>query len=132
VTPETISASAPPLPARAAPAIPPGIGRVLIVIPAFNEAGRVGTVVRDVRRALPGADVLVVDDGSSDTTGREARDAGAALLPLPMNLGYGAALQTGYKYAVRRGYQVIGQIDGDGQHKAEYFPQMLAELTSTW
>jgi glycosyltransferase involved in cell wall biosynthesis len=59
---------------------------------------------------------------------RIAVAAGAALLPLPMNLGYGAALQTGYKYAVRRGYHVIGQIDGDGQHKAEYFPQMLAEL----
>jgi glycosyltransferase involved in cell wall biosynthesis len=100
----------------------------LIVIPAFDEAGRVGAVVDDVRASLPGADVLVVDDGSSDATGAEARAAGARVVTLPVNLGYGAALQTGYKYAVRQGYEVIGQIDGDGQHRAEHFPRMLEEL----
>jgi glycosyltransferase involved in cell wall biosynthesis len=100
----------------------------LIVIPAFNEAGRVGDVVRDVRRHLPGADVVVVDDGSADTTSFEAQGAGATVLTLPVNLGYGGALQTGYKYAVREGYDVIGQIDADGQHRAEHFPGMLSEL----
>jgi glycosyltransferase involved in cell wall biosynthesis len=127
VTPSS-RASASPLPQPSARPIPPGIGRVLIVIPAFNESGRVGSVVRDVRRTLPGADVLVIDDGSADDTGAEARAFGALTLTLPMNLGYGAALQTGYKYAVRRGYEVIGQIDADGQHRAEHFPQMLSEL----
>ena len=73
----------------------------LIVIPAFNEAGRVGNVVRDVRSHLPGADVVVVDDGSADATTVEAQGAGATVLTLPVNLGYGGALQTGYKYAVR-------------------------------
>jgi glycosyltransferase involved in cell wall biosynthesis len=100
----------------------------LIVIPAFNEAGRVGDVVRDVRNHLPGADVVVVDDGSADATSFEAQDAGATVLTLPVNLGYGGALQTGYKYAVREGYETIGQIDADGQHCAEHFPGMLAEL----
>jgi glycosyltransferase involved in cell wall biosynthesis len=100
----------------------------LIVIPAFNEAKRVGDVVRDVRHHLPGADVVVVDDGSADTTSFEAQGAGATVLTLPVNLGYGGALQTGYKYAVREGYDVIGQIDADGQHRAEHFPGMLSEL----
>jgi glycosyltransferase involved in cell wall biosynthesis len=102
--------------------------RILIVIPAFNESGRVGSVVRDVASALPGADIVVVDDGSGDDTAIEARDAGAVTLSLPVNSGYGAALQTGYKYAVRHGYAVVGQIDADGQHRAEFLPAMLAAL----
>jgi glycosyltransferase involved in cell wall biosynthesis len=103
--------------------------RIVIVVPAFNESGRVGDVVRDVARALPGADVVVVDDGSADETAAEARQAGAVTLSLPVNSGYGAALQTGYKYAVRRGYSIVGQIDADGQHRAEFLPAMLAALT---
>src|SRR5512134_2688609 len=93
--------------------------RLLIVIPAYNEAGRVGAVVCDVRRTLPGTDVLVIDDGSSDGTGPEAMAAGAIVVTMPVNSGYGAALQTGYKYAVRNDYDVVGQIDADGQHRAE-------------
>ena len=102
--------------------------RVIIVIPAYNEAGRVGEVVRDVRSALPIADVLVVDDGSADQTAAEAAEAGAITLSLPVNSGYGAALQTGYKYGVRHRYGILGQIDGDGQHRAEFLPAMLAML----
>lgn len=106
-----------------------GVGeRILIGIPAFNESSRVGAVVEDVRAALPSADVLVVDDGSSDTTGQEARDAGAIVVTLPVNSGYGTALQTAYKYAVRQGYDLIGQIDADGQHQARYLPTMFATL----
>lgn len=102
--------------------------RLLIVVPAYNEAGRVGGVVRDVRATLPGVDVLVVDDGSADETAREAHAAGAAVLSLPINSGYGTALQTGYKYAVRHGYELLGQIDADGQHQARYLREMLDEL----
>lgn len=100
----------------------------LVIIPAYNEAGRVGTVVHDVFKAVPAADVLVVDDGSSDATVLEARAAGAHVASLPVNLGYGAALQTGYKYAVRHGYDVVGQIDADGQHPARCFTQLLDRL----
>jgi len=100
----------------------------LIVVPAYNEQGRVGAVVRDVRTTLPGVDVLVVDDGSADGTAREAREAGAGVLSLPINSGYGAALQTGYKHAVRNGYELLGQIDADGQHQARYLGEMLEEL----
>jgi glycosyltransferase involved in cell wall biosynthesis len=102
--------------------------RTLIIIPALNEAGRIGTVVSDVRKSVPSGDVLVVDDGSSDTTAEEATMAGARVLSLPVNLGYGAALQAGYKAAVRQGYSVIGQIDGDGQHDASYLPALLRQL----
>ena len=101
---------------------------MLVVIPAFNEAGRVGDVVRRTRAELPEVDILVVDDGSRDATAREALEAGARTISLPVNLGYGAALQTGYKYAVRRGYQVIGQIDADGQHSPRYFATLLEQL----
>ena len=101
------------------------------MVPAFNEEGRVGGVVRDVRATLPAADVLVVDDGSADATAREAREAGAGVLSLPINSGYGAALQTGYKHAVRNGYELLGQIDADGQHQARYLREMLDELESS-
>lgn len=99
--------------------------KLLIVIPAYNEAGRVGAVIRDVHQTLPDADVLVVDDGSQDGTAEEAASAGAIALSLPVNGGYGTALQTGYKYAVRHGYTLVGQIDADGQHRAEYLSKML-------
>jgi glycosyltransferase involved in cell wall biosynthesis len=102
--------------------------RVLIAIPAFNESGRVGPVVRDVQSVLPGVDVLVIDDGSADTTAREAAEAGAIVISLPVNSGYGAALQTAYKFATRNDYAVLGQIDADGQHQAKYLVTMLEKL----
>jgi glycosyltransferase involved in cell wall biosynthesis len=102
--------------------------RTLIAVPAYNESGRVGAVVRDVRKTLPDADILVVNDGSTDETAQEARAAGAIVLTLPVNSGYGAALQTSYKYAVRQGYELLGQIDADGQHQARYLLDMFETL----
>ena len=104
--------------------------RVLIVIPAYNEQTRIGAVVSGVRAALPKADVLVVDDGSADDTLSTASAAGASVVRLPVNLGYGAALQTGYKWAVRRRYALIGQLDADGQHSPEFLPAMFAKLAT--
>ena len=101
---------------------------LLVILPAYNEEAHVGGVVRSVLAALPGADVLVVDDGSSDRTSEEARAAGARVASLPVNLGYGGALQTGYKYAVRHGYEVVAQIDADGQHSAADLPRLLSRL----
>src|SRR5438874_1379666 len=88
----------------------------LVAIPAFEEAARVASVVARVRDAVPGADVVVVDDGSRDGTGAAAREAGALTLRHPFNLGYGAALQTAYKHGVRSGYARLVQLDADGQH----------------
>lgn len=115
-------------PAAATAAAPSEGTGTLVIIPAFNEQGRVGDVVRDVRRTLPSADVLVIDDASADATAAEAAQAGAITRSLPMNLGYGAALQTGYKFATRGGYSTIAQIDADGQHEARYLPIMLSAL----
>lgn len=102
-----------------------GGGRLLCIVPAYNESDNIGAVIDDISAHVPGIDVLVVDDGSADETARVARDNGAIVCRLPFNLGYGAALQTGYKYAAGNGYEYVVQIDGDGQHKAEYIPQML-------
>jgi glycosyltransferase involved in cell wall biosynthesis len=85
-------------------------------------------VVQDVHSVLPGADVVVIDDGSADDTAHEARVAGATVISLPVNSGYGAALQTAYKYASRQGYTVLGQIDADGQHQAKDLLTMLDTL----
>jgi glycosyltransferase involved in cell wall biosynthesis len=99
-----------------------------VVIPAFREARTVAGVVSAVRAALPGCDVLVVDDGSDDATAQEARAAGAVVVRHPVNLGYGAALQTGYKYAVREGYAVVAQMDADGQHEPESLRNLIVPV----
>jgi glycosyltransferase involved in cell wall biosynthesis len=102
--------------------------RKLAIVPAYNEAGMVGRVVRDIEREAPGFDVLVVDDGSTDATAAEAETAGAVVIRHPYNLGIGGAMQSGYKYALRNDYDVAIQVDGDGQHKPEYIPVMLDAL----
>jgi glycosyltransferase involved in cell wall biosynthesis len=101
--------------------------RVLVVVPALNEAGRIGRVVQSVRAQGLG-DVLVVDDGSQDDTRREARAAGAIVAVHAANLGYGAALQTGYRYALRFGYDAVLQLDADGQHDPASIPALLDAL----
>jgi glycosyltransferase involved in cell wall biosynthesis len=102
------------------------VSNCLVVIPAYNEATNVASVVADVRAFLPGFDVLVIDDGSGDDTARVARGAGARVLRLPVNSGYGVALQSGYKFAVRHGYGTVAQMDADGQHRAQFMPELLA------
>jgi glycosyltransferase involved in cell wall biosynthesis len=101
--------------------------RVLAIVPAYNEADTVGEVVRGLR-ALEGVDVVVVDDGSTDGTARVARAAGARVLDLPVNLGIGGAVQCGYLYAARGGYDVAVQVDADGQHVPGEIPRLLAPL----
>lgn len=105
-----------------------GSKRRLVIIPAYQEADTVRSVVSAARKALPGCDVVVVDDGSLDATASEARAAGAIVLRHPANLGYGAALQTGYKYAVRMGYEVVAQMDADGQHDPSSLRPLLAPI----
>jgi hypothetical protein len=102
--------------------------KALVVIPAFNEAGRIGAVLAGVRAVAPALPVLVVDDGSSDHTAAVARAAGARVVCLPFNLGAGVAAQTGYKLAVREGYDCVVQLDGDGQHEPADIPALLAVI----
>lgn len=102
--------------------------RVLVVMPAMNEKGRIGAVIKGVRAVLPEADVLVIDDGSTDGTAGEALAAGATVLPHAVNMGYGASLETAYIYAVTRGRTLVVQMDSDGQHPAEALPVLLAPV----
>ncbi|MEV6607384.1 glycosyltransferase family 2 protein [Kutzneria sp. NPDC051319] len=102
--------------------------RALIVMPAWNEEEAVGDTVREVFAALPEADVLVVDDGSSDRTAQVARAAGAKVLELPINLGVGGAMRAGFRYAVRHDYDAAVQVDADGQHNPLEVRDLLAKL----
>ena len=90
--------------------------RVLAILPALNEAGNIGAVVRELRALDPAPDVLVIDDGSTDDTAGVARRAGATVLQMPFNSGIGATVQAGLTYAVRYDYDVVARFDGDGQH----------------
>ncbi|MFJ6197484.1 glycosyltransferase family 2 protein [Micromonospora sp. NPDC092111] len=99
--------------------------RVLIIIPALNESGSIADVVGEVRGELPGVDVLVVDDGSTDRTAAVAAAAGARVAKLPYNLGVGGAMRLGYRYARDNGYDVAIQIDADGQHDPRYVPKLV-------
>lgn len=87
----------------------------VIIIPAYNEARRIASTIAGIRK-FSGADIIVVSDGSTDDTVAEAKKAGADVINLPFNLGYGAALQTGFKYALKKNYEFAVQMDADGQH----------------
>jgi glycosyltransferase involved in cell wall biosynthesis len=97
----------------------------LVLVPAFNEAARIARVLAGVRAAVPDAAIVVVDDGSSDDTVAVARAAGARVVRLPFNLGAGVAAQTGYKLAVREGYDCVVHLDADGQHEPADIPLLL-------
>jgi glycosyltransferase involved in cell wall biosynthesis len=102
--------------------------RVAVVIPALQAAATVGAVVARVRAALPGASVIVVDDGSSDGTGEAGRGAGATVLVHPRNWGKGTALATGVSHALEEGADLCATLDADAQHPPEELPRLLAPL----
>jgi glycosyltransferase involved in cell wall biosynthesis len=102
--------------------------RTLVFIPAWNEETSIAGVIEGVREAIPEADVLVVDDGSTDATGARARAAGARVARLPFNQGVGAAQQTGYLYALRGGYEIGAHLDGDGQHIPAELARLVKEI----
>ena len=108
-----------------------GDAKLLILIPAFNEEGAVGSVVETVKDVMPGVPVLVVDDCSNDATVTVARGAGAEVLMLPHHLGLGGCVQAGYKLAFELGYQYVIRVDGDGQHDAGDIPKVLDTLRSS-
>jgi glycosyltransferase involved in cell wall biosynthesis len=100
----------------------------LIIIPAYNEAASIGDVVDGCAAKAPSFDVLVIDDGSSDETAAIALAHGAAVVRHPFNLRYGGALQTGYRYAVQKGYTLAVQIDADGQHEPADVPKLAQPI----
>src|SRR4051812_30857053 len=90
--------------------------RRLAVVPAYNEATTIATVVSSLHRKAPDYDILVVDDGSTDDTAVRATESGATVIRLPFNLGIGGAVQAGFVYADEHGYDRMAQVDRDGQH----------------
>jgi len=104
------------------------VSKLLILIPAYNEAGAIGGVVTEVKTVMPGVPILVVDDCSADATVPLARAAGARVLGLPHHLGLGGCVQAGYRLAFELGYQYVIRVDGDGQHDPRDIPKILAAL----
>ena len=104
--------------------------RALVIVPAFNESQNLGSVLAELRAVVPGWDVCVVDDGSTDATGAIARELGATVLRLPVNLGIGGAVQTGYLWAARNGYEIAAQIDADGQHDPRFLTAAVAPIAA--
>lgn len=105
--------------------------KIIVIVPAYNESGNIGSVVRDIQTHLPFADIVVINDGSDDDTHLVASLSGALVLDLPYNLGIGGSVQTGYQYAALHDYDYAIRIDGDGQHDPAEVPQMINEMIQT-
>ncbi|MBI5492423.1 MAG: glycosyltransferase family 2 protein [Deltaproteobacteria bacterium] len=103
-------------------------GKLLVIIPAFNEEATIGSVISSVKKEVPEANILVVNDGSRDRTASIAEDSGVTVLNHLYNMGIGATMQTGYKYARLMGYEVAVQVDGDGQHPADQIKYLIAPI----
>ena len=104
------------------------MAKLLVIIPAYNEETAIVQTVNDVKAHCPEADILVVNDCSRDATRAKLREAGICHVDLPVNLGIGGGVQTGYAYAVAHDYDVTVQFDGDGQHRADCIQALIAPV----
>jgi glycosyltransferase involved in cell wall biosynthesis len=104
--------------------------RLVAVVPAWNEEGAIAAVVDEIKAAAPGAEVVVVDDASTDATAEISEAHGATVLRLPFNVGIGGAVQTGFRYALDARYERAVRLDGDGQHDASQIPLILGPIES--
>lgn len=103
----------------------------LVIIPAFNEEGNLEKTVKDIKDNAPDFDYVIINDCSTDKTLEMCRRHGFSYLNLPVNLGIGGAVQTGYRYAYYHGYDIVVQFDGDGQHSAAHLEDMVTTLIDT-
>ena len=106
-------------------------GRALLLIPAFNEEASIGHVIVEARQVIPGMDVLVANDCSTDATVKVAREVGARVITVPHHLGLGGVLQAGYRLAYELGYDYVVRIDGDGQMDPRDIPAILDALRTS-
>lgn len=102
----------------------------LVIIPAYNESASIVNTIKDVTDNAPGFDYIVVNDCSKDDTKKICEENDINYLNLPINLGIGGAVQSGYMYALRKGYDIAVQFDGDGQHSAKYLEAMADKLVA--
>lgn len=102
--------------------------KILAIVPAYNESATIELVIKEISESVPGIDICVIDDGSIDDTAERARAVGAIVISLPFNMGIGAAVQTGFMYAVQNQYNYAVQVDADGQHDPSYINQMISIL----
>jgi hypothetical protein len=106
------------------------MAKILIIIPAFNEAETIGEVITSVKKVKNSLDIVVVNDGSTDNTKLEVEKKGVPVLNLPFNLGIGGSVQAGLKYAKENSYDIAIQIDADGQHNPKDIQKLLAAFNS--
>ena len=102
--------------------------KTLVIIPAYNEAENIVHTVESLKEACPEVDYIIVNDCSSDATEQVCGAHGFEYLSLPINLGIGGGMQTGDRYAAEHGYDIAVQMDGDGQHNAEYIRELIAPI----
>ena len=102
--------------------------KILVIIPAYNEAPRIGTVIGGIQKELNNCDIVVINDASKDDTASVAKEHHAHVITHPINLGYASAIQTGYLYALHKGYEIIIQLDADGQHLPREIHKLLRPI----
>lgn len=99
--------------------------KCLVIIPAYNEEENIVQTIEEIKKSTSGFDYVIINDCSTDSTGKVCEERGYNIVNLPINLGIGGAVQTGYKYACDNGYDYAVQVDGDGQHNPSYLEKML-------
>lgn len=102
--------------------------KVLLIIPAFNESGNLPLLLSKLKNDEPDKDIVVINDCSCDHTSKVVSEYGVPVVDLPINLGIGGAVQTGFKYAKYFGYQIAVQVDGDGQHDPVYIDSLVEKV----
>lgn len=102
--------------------------KILIIVPAYNEAKNLPEVIAGIRQQSLAVDILVLNDGSTDDTASIGKACGVFVVNLPYNLGIGGAVQTGYQFATEMGYDIVGRLDGDGQHDAQHLPKLHQKI----
>jgi glycosyltransferase involved in cell wall biosynthesis len=104
--------------------------KALIIVPAYNEQDSLPRTISELRFNAPSFDIVIVNDGSTDNTSQVAKQIGEKVIDLPFNLGIGGAVQTGFKYALQSGYDIVVQVDADGQHDACSLSSMIEPIIS--
>lgn len=104
--------------------------KILVIVPAYNEEKNIYQTIQDIQQAELTVDYIVINDCSTDHTRKVLRENNANYLDLPINLGIGGGVQTGYRYAMEHGYDIAIQFDGDGQHDARYLKDLIAPIES--